>query len=57
MRRLFTAMTVWVALAATVPVAFAQTGDLKVEIQKPASGLRLQSWETSWRGVLRSSAA
>jgi Mg-chelatase subunit ChlD len=40
-------MHVWIALAAAVPVAFAQTGNLKVEIQKPASGLRLESWETS----------
>jgi Mg-chelatase subunit ChlD len=47
MRRLVTAAIAWIALAATAPVAFAQMGNLKVAIQKPASGLQLQSWETS----------
>jgi Mg-chelatase subunit ChlD len=47
MRRLVTAVIAWIALATGAPVASAQMGDLKVAIQKPTSGLQLQSWETS----------
>ena len=47
MNRLLVCVLPALLLAEVASVAFAQTGDLQVEIQKPASELRLESWETS----------
>jgi Mg-chelatase subunit ChlD len=46
MTRLIAAIFAWTALTAAT-AAFAQLGDLKVEIMDPASDLSLHSWETS----------